>query len=359
MISTAQPGGMRSVVEGYRADGFFERWNVVLLNSHAEGGRPRRLAAALSALLRLALLLFSRRAGLVHCHAAMRRSFWRKSLFSLLARSAGVPVLFHLHGSSMKEFVAEQPPLLKRLIRWVLEKQSVVVVLSQGWFDFVRTIAPGARLATVPNCVELPVLEQTAAGADGQLQLLFLGAVGERKGVFDLLPAFKEALARVPSLRLVVGGSGAVERARALAAELGIEEHVEFPGWVDGESKRDLLRRGGIFVLPSHNENLPVSLLEAMSWRMPVISTRVGGIPEMVRDGVDGILIGAGDRASLACAIVELAQDAGLRERMGGAARERVAGTFQRDVVMPQLEAIYRSLSGGTAGLQGSEGRST
>lgn len=344
MICTAARGGISSVVEGYLADGVFLRWNVVLLNSHVEGGKALRLVTAANAFLRLIGFLLRRRVSLVHCHAAMKTSFWRKSLFALASRLAGVPVVFHLHGSEMKTFVQEQPMLLKRLISWILAKQSVVVVLSKSWFRYIKSISPRANVEILPNYVELPELRGNAAGGSGaHVEVLFLGFVGTRKGVYDLLPAFKDAVAQVPALRLIIGGNGEVEQARALAVELKIENHVVFAGWVDGGVKVDLLRRAQIYVLPSYNENLPVSLLEAMSWQVPVISTRVGGIPELVRDRVDGLLIDAGDRAALSSAIIELAQDANLRKKMGMEARDQVERNFSKLVVLPRLEDLYRS----------------
>ena len=343
MICTAARGGIRSVVDGYLADGFFSRWNVLLLYSHVEGSFALRLATAAKAFLRLTGLLLYRRVGLVHCHAAMKRSFWRKSLFALIARLAGVPVIFHLHGSEMKTFVEEHNMLIRRLIGWILAKQSVVVVLSNSWLCYVKSISSGANVEIIPNYVELPEL-RSIAGNESDVEILFLGFVGTRKGIYDLLPAFKDSLARVPSLRLIIGGNGDVDQARALAAELKIEEHVVFAGWVSGEAKVDLLRRADIYVLPSYNENLPVSLLEAMSWQVPVISTLVGGIPEMIRDGVDGFLIDAGDRAALSSAIIKLAQNTKLRQKMGIEARDQVASNFSKLVVMPKLEELYRSL---------------
>lgn len=343
MVCTAERGGIRAVVEGYKADGFFTRWNVALLNSHVEGARASRLTAGLTAFFKLQGLLFRRKVALVHCHSAMRTSFWRKSIFALTARLAGVPVVFHLHGSSMRSFVDGQPAFLQRLIGWILAKQSLVVVLSGSWSYYVKSISPGAKVEILPNYVPLPDLARKETGSD-VLELLFLGVVGERKGVYDLLPAFKDALEKVPGLRLIIGGNGEVDRARSVAVDLGMEKQVVFAGWVNGEAKVDLLRRAEIYVLPSHNENFPVSLLEAMSWQIPVISTRVGGIPDLVREGVDGLLILPGDRAALSSAIVELARNAELRRKMGEAARGQVERNFSNLVVLPRLDAKYRSL---------------
>jgi glycosyltransferase involved in cell wall biosynthesis len=342
MICTVARGGMRSVVEGYAADGLFSRWNVLLLNSHVEGGLTLRLVTATKAFLQLTGLLVRRKVSLVHCHAAMKGSFWRKSLFALAARMAGVPVLFHLHGSEMKTFVDKQPALLQRLIAWILEKQSIVIVLSESWLLYVKSIAPQATVIILPNYVNLPNLSGKVTDSN-DIGVLFLGLVGTRKGVYDLLPAFKQALTQAPELRLVIGGNGEVEKARTLAAELNIEDRVVFAGWVSGEDKVSYLQHAQIYVLPSYNEGLPVSLLEAMSWQIPVISTRVGGIPEQVRDGVDGILINAGDQGSLAAAIVKLAKNTNMRLEMGIAARDQVARVFSKDVVLPELENLYRS----------------
>lgn len=343
MICTEARGGMRSVVEGYKADGLFDRWNVVLLNSHIEGGLALRLTTATKAFFSLIGLLLSRRVSLVHCHAAMKGSFWRKSLLALISRMAGVPVIFHLHGSEMKSFVVKQPIFLQRLIGWLLEKQSVVVVLSESWLYYVKSISPKATVQILPNYVDLPDLHSKADSGVAVVEVLFLGLLGKRKGVYDLLPAFKEAVAQEPNLRLIIGGNGEVEQARALAENLKLEGNVEFAGWVSGEEKVRLLSRAQIYVLPSYNEGLPVSLLEAMSWQVPVISTRVGGIPEQVRDGVDGFLIDAGNRVALSAAIVKLAKDAGLRGRMGAAARDQVERNFSKQVVLPKLEELYRS----------------
>jgi len=336
---------MLSVVEGYQSDGLFDRWNAKLLSPHVEGSIALRIFTATKTFLFFLILLFGHRISLVHCHAAMRGSFWRKSLFALAARALGVPVIFHLHGSEMKTFVERQPQIIQRLISWVLEKQSVVVVLSQSWCNYVSIISPRARVKILPNYVKLPDLSnKNKFSGQTEVEVLFLGIIGNRKGVFDLLPAFKLALTKVPGMRLIIGGNGEVERARAMVDDLDIVENVIFAGWINGEEKVTRLRHAQIYVLPSYNEGLPVSLLEAMSWQVPVISTGVGGIPELVSDNVNGILIDAGDQTALSLALVRLAQDAELRLVMGRAGRLQVEHKFSMEVVLPELEAIYRSL---------------
>ncbi|MCP5283226.1 MAG: glycosyltransferase family 4 protein [Rhodoferax sp.] len=355
MLCTAGRGGMRAVVEGYRDDGVFDRHHVRWLVTHDEGSLVRRLSLALRAWLTLLGLLLRRRVRLLHSHMAMRGSFWRKSIFNATARLFGVPVLAHLHGSEFRQFHAALPPWLQRRVAREFEACAEVLVLSTEWADFVQGIAPRAHVRVLPNYVRMPAaVARTAASATGGVTGLFLGVVGQRKGVFDLLPALAQALRLAPGLRLRIGGNGDVDAARARARELGVGDQVEFLGWVSGEAKAQALAAAQFYVLPSHNEGLPMSLLEAMAHGLPVISTRVGGIPGLVRDGTDGLLVTAGDVTALAAALARMATDATWRHAAGQAARARVQQDFSDVVVLPQLDAAYAR----AAAVPGATGRS-
>ncbi len=339
MVWPSARGGMRSVVEGYAEDGFLVAQDVILVSSYEEGGFVRRQFVALRAIVRVATLLATRSVDLVHIHAAMKGSFWRKSVFAGLARWRGVPVLLHLHGSEMKDFYERQPSWLKRAIVRQLTLATRVAVLSESWRTFVAEIAPSARPVVVPNYVRVP--ERPARGAGQPVTLLFLGLLGRRKGIFDLLEAFARARALHPDMRLVIGGNGEVEAATRRARELGLDDAVRFEGWVGPARKAELLDAADIYVLPSYNEGLPMSVLEAMAYGLPVITTDVGGLPELVTDGVHGRMIRPGDVAALTAAILELGHDHNTRRRMGGAGRVRVQGEYSREAVLPHLAEIY------------------
>jgi glycosyltransferase involved in cell wall biosynthesis len=339
MIWNAAPGGMRSVVDGYVADGFVARHDFRLIASYGEGGfwvRQWLLVKALFAYLRL---LATARVELVHIHAAMRGSFWRKAIFAVIARRFGVPVVLHLHGSEMKDFYAAQSAPVKRLIGGQLEAAACVLVLSQSWQRFVAGIAPRARIVVAPNFVDIPATPPGRARS-GRV-ILFLGLVGERKGVFDLLEALALARAEHDDLELIVGGAGAIERARVEARRLGVADSVEFLGWVGPQEREALFRRADIFALPSRNEGLPMSVLEAMARGLPVIATPVGGVPELIDDGVNGILVPPGDAQALARAIARLASDPAARAALGAAARQTILARHSAAVVLPGVEAAY------------------
>lgn len=342
MLCTRSRGGMHAVVESYQDAGLFERRGVRVLYTHDEGSLPRRLAIAGVAWLRFLGLLLARRVTLVHAHISMRGSFWRKTLFITLARRFGVPVVGHLHGSTFEQFAGGLPPGRRRMLVGQLEGMDRVLVLGEHWRRFVLSIAPQARVEVLPNFVVMPeAAAQPPARDDAPPQLLFLGIVGRRKGIPELLAALAGAAAEGCAATLVVGGNGEVDQARRMAQSHGIGARVQFAGWVGSDRKQQLLRDSDIYVLPSHHEGLPVSILEAMSWSLPVVSTDVGAIAEVVRDGVDGFIVPPGDVAALQRALTTLSESAELRQRMGASARQRVAQEFAREVVLPRLERIY------------------
>lgn len=357
MLCTRSRGGMRSVVEAYQRAGLFERHDVRLLYTHDEGSMAKRLGLALRSLGVFASLLLRGRVTLLHAHISMRGSFWRKSLFVALARLCGVPVIGHLHGSDFEGFVRAQSPWVRNIISRQLEGMARVLVLGDGWRRFVLSVAPRAQVDVLPNSVRMPALRVTRSRNDHEtVELLFLGIVGRRKGVYELLPAFAAAAQRHPSLRLTIAGNGEIDAARRLAESLGIGSRVTFAGWVDGDAKRQLLARSDIYVLPSHNEGLPVSILEAMSWGLPVISTDVGAIAELVRHDIDGLIVPAGAPEPLADAVSRLAASGELRARMGERGRNRIAESFSEDVVLPRLAQLYQALQKGPGGHRSAAG---
>jgi glycosyltransferase involved in cell wall biosynthesis len=343
MIWNAAPGGMRSVVEAYRANGFLARQNVRLIATYGEGGFWARQQLVVKALFAYLPLLATSKVELVHIHVAMRGSFWRKTIFAAIARRFGVPVVLHLHGSEMKDFYAAQAAPVQRLIVGQLEAASLVLVLSESWRRFVAEIAPRARVVVAPNFVDVPAAPPPRDGATRHV--LFLGLVGERKGVFDLLQAFALARAGNDALELTIAGNGAIERARGEALRLGVADCVDIRGWVGPQEREALLARAGIFALPSRNEGLPMSVLEAMARGLPAIATPVGGLPELIADGVNGLLVPPGDVEALASAILRLADDPALRQRLGTAARQTILDRYSAAAARPALERLYAELA--------------
>lgn len=344
MICTYARGGMRAVVEGYIQDGLIDKWKMQTLWSHLEGTVIQRLKVALICWIRFLRMLLLNQVSFVHIHAAMYGSFWRKSFFAQTARLFGVPVIMHLHGSEMQTFYNSLSPSLKRLVKYSLETSSLVIVLSQSWKTFVSSIAPMANVVIVNNYVA-PPKDVSFDQKDNKFEVLFMGVLGHRKGIYDLLKSWKLISEQVPYAKLRVGGNGEIEKAKQMAEDLGVSSSVEFLGWVSGENKLQYLANADVFVLPSYNEGLPMSVLEAMSWQKAVVTTRVGGIPELVTDTEDGLLVDAGNVDQLTNAILRLSQDLNFRRQIAKNARIKILNQYSNDAILPQLEGLYHKVT--------------
>lgn len=337
-------GGIASVVKVYQAAGLFDRFGIDYLATHCDGGALAKLRIMASAYGRFLTRLARGRIGLVHIHVASRASFWRKSGFFLLAALCRVPAILHLHGAEFAQFYGEEcGPIRRRLVRHIFDRATRVVVLSDAWRDWARGMSRNPRIDAIYNPVMLPATVGAWAGREAGA-VLSLGRIGKRKGSYDLLAAVARIAPRVAGVRVLLGGDGELDGARARAAELGVGDRLALLGWVGGDDKEDYLARATVYTLPSYNEGLPMSVLEAMAAGLPIVSTPVGGIPEAVSDGVEGYLVAPGDVAALAARLEQLLTDAPLARRMGEAARRKVETTFSSAAVLPRVEQLYLEL---------------
>jgi glycosyltransferase involved in cell wall biosynthesis len=344
MLGTAfeTRGGIAAVVNAYRAQGLFERWPIDYVATHCDGGAVRKLLTAVRALLRLVFLLAKHRRVVMHVHCASRASFWRKSVFMAVGMLANCPFILHLHGAEFVRFYeAECGKVKRRTIRYFLDRAACVIVLSAWWRAWITGITQNPRLACIAN--PAPTVDERAALRRDKV-VLFLGRLDQRKGIFDLLDAVSALRASIPGIRLVCAGDGDLESVVQYAKRLGIADAVSVPGWVGPAEKPSLMNRAAVFVLPSYAEGLPMSLLEAMAAGLPVVATEVGGIPDVVTDGVNGFLFRPGDSATLERLLRRLMHDPQLGMRIGTAARETVGLRFSADRVFAQLDEIYAGL---------------
>ena len=345
MLGTAPEGrgGVAALVAALRDGGLFERAQIRYVSTHREGAFLDKVGAAASGFRQAAAAFLWRRPAIVHAHAASHASFARKSLLLWLARCAGCRTIFHLHGGGFRQFATgESGALTRRWIRHTLERSSLVIALTEGWAAFLRGYAPRARVTVVPNAVPLRPLGEGAAEPG---RVLFLGRVEAAKGVHELLDAVALLAPRFPALRLVLAGSGEREAWHRAALARGIDGRVELTGWLDGAARDAELARAAVFCLPSHAEGLPMALLEAMAAGKAVVATRVGGMPEALRDGENGLLVPARDAAALAAALARLLEDAQLGARLGRRARATVEQHYSTEAVCGRLAAIYNDLA--------------
>lgn len=346
MVGTAPDvrGGISTVVRGYVEGGLFDRYAAKYVVTHRDGSGLRKARVAVVAYLKFAGLMLTSRAPLLHIHLASRASFWRKSLICAMGMIRRRPYLLHVHGAEFSKFYDRECGVLsKAIVRFVLRRAVTVIALSEQWQAELLRISPRAQVRVLPNAVSLhanPVDTTTTAAP----RIVFAGRIGPRKGTFDLLEAFAHIAQRFPGATLVCAGDGEVEKLQLRARELGIASRVVCPGWLSPEQMSEELRRASIFALPSYAEGVPMAMLEAMSLGLPVLTTPVGGIPNVVQSGVNGVLVTPGNVQEIETALADLLASGQRRASFGAAARETIASRFDRARILDRLAAIYRDV---------------
>lgn len=337
-------GGMVSVVRDLCESKLRDDFPIETFDTAKKTANGRPLAAAVTARLRMwrswwNLLGHSR--AIAHIHTCSGLTYFLDLALLVIARLRRTPVVLHIHGGRFDEFLDGLDPLRRGIARAGARWADRVVVLSEGWRERLQERLPRTRMRVVENGV--PIAEWAGSSTDAVPPLvLFLGGLSRAKGVEDLVRAF----AQVPgSARLALvgpeGEPGFLAAMRSLADELGVAERVVFPGPAQGLVKDAWLSRASLFVLPSYAEGLPISLLEAMAARLPVIATRVGAIPTVIDADRTGLLIDAGDIDALADAIGRLVEDPALRADLGQRARAECTLRFSIDRAARALRDLY------------------
>lgn len=341
------PGGMTEMVRLYFAAGLFARWPARYLSTYAGPGVAGRVLPWLAAAGTTLMQLAQGKVALVHVHCSAHGSFWRKAALCTLAFAFRVPYVVHVHAGNLRIFYRSCTPAARAYLRWVLRKAARVVVLSAHWQEELSRIEPAARAVTIGNAVTVP--PALAPLRRPACTVLFLSWLQRQKGILDLVHAMPSVLRAVPHARFVIAGTGTPGDETAaslteLARTLGVAHALSFPGWVEGRAKAELLREADVFVLPSHYEGQPLGVLEAMAAGVPIVATRVGGIPDLIDDGLHGLLVEPRQPGELARAISALLTDDALRVRLREAAYARVRHRYSAADALQALETLYREL---------------
>lgn len=292
----------------------------------------------------LAKLVFIRCLGrikILHLHGASQRSFQRKAIVIAWAKILGFKIIFHCHGGGFKDYVEDRGV---RPIKKVLDKCDAIVVLSEYWRNYFTNALKQQRVFVVNNMVNRP--RKVYNKADDKLHLLFLGLITREKGIFDLLEVMCDHKKELKNrCILMIGGSGREENIRSLLQYITaneLQDLVDYRGWVSRETKESAFGDSNVFILPSYKEGLPISILEAMSHKMPIISTCVGGIPAVVT-ATNGTLMNPGDKSAIWKAIKNYMDNKDLVTKQGKESGKLIE-SFYPEKVKQQLLSIYSQL---------------
>ena len=327
-------GGIAAVLSIYAQ--FIERFKFV--RSTVSGNKVcKALIMALCYCRLLWIFSTDKDIKIVHIHASSDASFWRKRLIVRLAKRRGKKVIFHCHSGRFADFRLRHTDKVDTLLRMC----DVVVALSAEWKEYFESIGC-RRVVIIKNVIAPPT--PADAPRDGKIHLLFLGLISRNKGIYDIVEVIGAHQAEWRGkITLHIGGNGEIDTLMSKLKETGIEDIARFEGWVDREKKRALLNGADIYICPSYREGVPVAILEAMSYRKPIITTPAGGIPSIVTDGVNGLLVEAGNKEAIYEAITKLVDNPALCRQMGNAGYD-ISREYWPEVIAEQLKELYMSL---------------
>lgn len=309
------------------------------------GARPvRRVLLFAVAVGRLVLWSARGRGRLVHVHATVRGSSYRKAVCVLVAKALRRRVILHVHSGAgdIAAFRSRVGRAGALLVRAGLRRADVVLAVSAASAAALQEAAGIGPVVVVPN--PAPRVEHPPGrGEPGTAtRAVYLGGfANDAKGGDVLLEALPDVLDSVADAEVTLAGPG--HPPLALRGWIDAEPRVEWVGWLDAEAKDAELRAAEVFVLSSRSEGLPVALLEAMGYGLAIVATTVGGIPDTVEDGRDALLVAPEDPPALADALLRVLGDATLRRRLADGAARRAA-ELDPDRIAARLDEIYAEL---------------
>jgi glycosyltransferase involved in cell wall biosynthesis len=286
---------------------------------------------------------------IIHIHTAQFLVFWETAYYVFVARAFRILCVLQFH-ASFRYFYQVSRPCLCVLMLWVLCKVNICLLISTEDLEFVREkTRRSIKCVYLPNFIEVDAFQEVVNQARKRFRrgkdiaVLFLGgSEAAHKGLFDLLRAICMLDRSLLGLRFLLIGVPREEVESRLPADL--VKRCEIRGWVSGLTKIDIFARADIFVLPSYAEGMPISILEAMASSIPVIATKVGGIPDLITEGQEGYLLDPGDVEGLARAISTLACSHKTRKDMARNGLQKARHLYDVSTGVHMLQSLYEGM---------------
>jgi len=263
-----------------------------------------------------------------------------------ICRRYRIPYIIHLHGGYYPHFFRELGNKRKKAVLTLFKQATRIVVLGEIWREFVaEEIGVDIdRITVLPNAVSGPRVVDVGA-KQVPVHILFLGKLCSEKGTGELLTALgSEAIINL-EWNATIAGNGEVSNYKKVAESLGIQKRVRFPGWVGPVEIEELLAKSSILVLPSHAENLPLCILEAMAFGVCPVATPVGAIPDVISNGHNGFIVPVGDTERLSSTLAHLLANVEECQRVGSRARELFEKEYDINRYVQHLDEFYSKVA--------------
>ncbi|MEL6343551.1 MAG: glycosyltransferase family 4 protein [Myxococcota bacterium] len=264
-------------------------------------------------------------------------NFWEGMIYIAQAHAVGVPAVIRF-GGDFEHFYTISSPRAQKIITRLLKTPDNIVCQSEGWKSYFSTLTDADRLHVVGNAVPPPPPPPDRTVRTGPPELMFIcTADAKRKGVDAILEMAPKLRGRA-KMTFIATPDPIQQRVR----DMGLDDLIEMHGSITPTEIVGFYRRADIFLLPSFSEGFPNAMLEAMAAALPYVGSPVGAVPEVINDGVEGLLVPAGDAEALTKATMALVDDPQRRRTMGAAAYRKVSEEYELNIMFSRFNRIWR-----------------
>jgi len=290
----------------------------------------------------------------VHAHHA----FTPTSLMSIkFARKLDIPTVLTNHSiflANNSDYFWTPMSYFLFPFRHYINETDKIIAVSQAAAEFISNFTKRERIVVIPNGVDVHRFHSVNSAVSKSLPrsnlgkhiMLYVGRLAYRKGIQTLLRAMPYILEAIPGTQLLIAGSGYMKSFLwLLTKSLHLEDHVKWLGSVPDDELPSLYNLSDVFILPSiFAESFGITLLEAMASGTPIVASEIGGVPEVVENGVSGILFKKGDERELADAVINVLTDKIVAEELANNARKKVVERYSWSVVVEAIEGVYEEV---------------
>lgn len=281
----------------------------------------------------------------LHLQLSERLSFFRKSIILALGKFLGMHVIVHHHGAELIPFYLSSSSVYKKITRYVVNSADINIVLGKVWKDFlVDEIGIDSKKVCIKANSAKDVLLNKTVQRTSPWHFLVLANLSPRKGIGELLDAISMLRKHGFPAKLTLAGGGEISHYKRICRNLKIDEYCTFTGWINSEAAYELLLNSSALVLPSYNEGLPMTIIEALSAKLPIVTTAVGSIPEFLLDEVHCLFVTPGSPEEIFNSLKRIAEDSDLRKLLTDNGRNLYESKFDTESYMQDMLDIYLSL---------------
>ncbi|HAR94982.1 MAG TPA: hypothetical protein DCR97_03320 [Deltaproteobacteria bacterium] len=313
------------------------------------------LVLALADCVRFTIATFRHRPQICHVATYLGLSFVKHSVCVMVARLIGGRVLLHPH-CSLAAIYSNSPKWWRWLFRQIIRLTDGIVALSSEWSQLC-SIVPACPVYYLPNAIDLTpyrgIAQERMAEVEhnGSLRVLYLGYVGRAKGTFDLIDAAREALSQGMDVSFDLVGDeltpGEYQQVRDYIANPALNGCVRLHAAAYGSEKIRFFCKAHVFVYPSYHEGMPIAVIEAMACGLPIVATRVGGLPDLVMHGANGLLVDPARPDQLVSALRKLSNNNHCLHSMQEKSYQFAFERYDIEQHVAQLMNVYKeALSG-------------